>query len=94
MHFAPPASVIRPWVPPPSWRDAIERPDARPAPRMAERIQPLLGYLSRLQARMDVEGFPIDDELLLLVRDAQDAVRAAVRPPALRIVRWRGAALK
>ena len=41
---------------------------------MAERIQPPLGNLSRLQARMDVEGFLIDDELLVLVREAQDAV--------------------
>lgn len=40
---------------------------------MAERIQPLLGYLSRLKARMDAEGFPIDDDLLVLVREAQDA---------------------
>ena len=42
---------------------------------MADRIQPLLGYLSRLQARMDVEGFPVDDGLLVLVREARDAVR-------------------
>jgi len=45
---------------------------------IAERIQPLLGYLSRLQARVDAEGFPADDELLLLVREAQDAVRYGV----------------
>ena len=36
---------------------------------IADRIRTLLGY----QARMDAEVFPVDDELLVLVRDVQDA---------------------
>jgi hypothetical protein len=43
---------------------------------LAERVQPLLGYLTRLQTRMDQRAFPADDELLLLVRRAQSAVEA------------------
>jgi hypothetical protein len=44
--------------------------------QIAARIQPLLGYLSRLEARMDREAFPVDDELLLLARRAQASVEA------------------
>ena len=43
---------------------------------LAKRVQPLLGYLTRLQMRMDAEAFPADDSLLLLVRRAQAAVEA------------------
>ncbi len=38
------------------------------------RIQPLLGYLTRLERRMEHEGFPVDDRLYELTRDAQEAV--------------------
>ncbi len=39
------------------------------------RIQPLLGYLSRLDRRMESEGFPLDDRLYKLTREAQEAVQ-------------------
>jgi len=38
------------------------------------RIQPLLGYLSRLARRMEHEGFPVHDRLYMFTRDAQEAV--------------------
>ena len=50
---------------------------------MAEHVRPLLGYLTRLQTRMDEEGFQVDDSLLLLlllVRRAQTGPRGTPLP--------------
>ena len=41
-----------------------------------ERLRPTLAYLTRLQKRMDKRAFPDDDRLLLLVREAQNALQA------------------
>jgi len=34
----------------------------------------MLGYLNRLRGRMDISGFPRDDQLLLKVTAARDAL--------------------
>jgi hypothetical protein len=38
------------------------------------RIRSMLGYLNKLKRRMDANSFPADDELRLLVNDAEDAM--------------------
>jgi hypothetical protein len=38
------------------------------------RLRPTLGYLNRLERRMETCGFPPDDRLLVLVREARDAM--------------------
>jgi hypothetical protein len=43
---------------------------------LAERLRPMLGYLSRLQARMAQQGFSADDRLVVLVGAAQQAMQA------------------
>ena len=42
---------------------------------LAKRIWPMLNYLVRLERRMEKEGFPHDDKLFILVRDARKAVQ-------------------
>ena len=42
---------------------------------MREKLQPALGYLSRLQRRMELTGFPPDDPLYLLTRDARGTLQ-------------------
>lgn len=44
---------------------------------LAERIRPMLNYLDRLERRMEKQGFPVDDRLLVLVREARKAVHDA-----------------
>lgn len=43
---------------------------------LAARIRPHLGYLTRLERRMEQEKFPADDRLYELTCDAQEAVQA------------------
>jgi hypothetical protein len=38
---------------------------------LKNKLQPMLGYLNRLKKRMTYRGFPPDDELLQLVRQAE-----------------------
>jgi hypothetical protein len=38
------------------------------------KVAPILAYLNALQERMERTGFPPDDELYLLVKQANDAV--------------------
>ena len=47
---------------------------AKQAQALAERLRPMLGYLSRLTKRMEQERFLDDDELLLSAREAYNAV--------------------
>jgi hypothetical protein len=42
---------------------------------LRDNISRSLGYLSRLRERMERTHFPPDDELLVLVKNAQDAVQ-------------------
>jgi hypothetical protein len=42
--------------------------------QLAERIRPMLGYVTRLSERMDATAFDVSDPLLLKVRRAQDAL--------------------
>lgn len=39
-----------------------------------EQLRPMVGHLHKLQDRMDQRGFPIDDELYLLVKKAREAM--------------------
>jgi hypothetical protein len=44
--------------------------------RLKQTIKPMLGYLHRLQGRMDVAGFVPSDELYRAVTNARDALHA------------------
>jgi len=44
------------------------------AEELAAKIQPMAGYLYRVQSRMIERGFPPDDPLLLNVSKAYDAI--------------------
>lgn len=48
--------------------------DLTDARALAERLRPMLGYLSRLTKRMEQERFPVDDELYLSARGAYNAM--------------------
>jgi hypothetical protein len=52
-------------------RDDITTEQAR---QLHERLYGSLNFLTRLRERMERRGFEPDDELFLLVSDAQDAV--------------------
>ena len=43
--------------------------------RMTARLRPTLGYLSRLQARMERQGFPARDRTFTAVCEAQAAMQ-------------------
>lgn len=45
------------------------------AKRLHEALGPTVGYLSRLQARMEKRGFPPNDPLFQLVGKARDAMQ-------------------
>ena len=42
---------------------------------MAEKLRPTLGYLTRLQRRMDEEKFPAHDPVYVTVSEAQAAMQ-------------------
>ena len=46
------------------------------AKQIAASLGPMLGYLTRLQRRMDTNGFEQDDRLYRLVSNAQDALHS------------------
>ena len=46
------------------------------AQALKNKLQPMLGYLSRLKRRMVRRGFPPDDPLLLADCQAEDAMHA------------------
>src|SRR5262249_61183912 len=46
------------------------------AKKMHDALAPALGYLSRLKRRMELTGFPPDDPLFIVVRDAQSKMHS------------------
>jgi hypothetical protein len=52
--------------------DDLTRDQARALKNM---LQPMLGYLNKLQHRMQNKGFPLDDPLWLLVSCAQRSMQ-------------------
>lgn len=53
--------------------DDLTREQAR---ALKNKLQPMLGYLSRLKDRMRRKGFMVDDRLLSAVCRAEDAMHA------------------